>query len=200
MSEIPLELVIGLIFVLVVLLVPYMPKKKFILNFKKPEIGFSKKKREEKLKEIDEKLEEVLSNKIGNEKVVKLEEATEEVAKNFEVKGDLLSEMQISNSLTELNESPPELKPQELSLPTLESFEDPGEVEKDVKLENEQKGGGKPEFDESDKLLEDIAKEVERKEEEELDLLRELKGQKFQLDELEAELKEIIERAKRLKA
>jgi hypothetical protein len=205
MYEIPIELILGLIFVAVVLLVPYMPKKKITVSFNKLNLNFSRKKREEKLKEIDKKLEEVLSEG-GKEKLVKLEEATEEAAKKFDIKDDLLSEMQTSNASTiTANNSAPgifsEPKMDELSLPKIEGLEDMGEIEKEVKLEQkEQAEETKVEFDDSDKFLEDIAREVEMKEEEQLDLLRDLKGQKFVLEELEAELKEILERAKRLKA
>lgn len=201
MDEIPIELVIGLIFIAVVLLVPYMPKKKIKLSFKTPDFGFSRKKKEEKLKEIDKKLEEVLSADSKKEKIVKLDEATEEVAKKFEIKGDLISEMQTSNSLVEVNNEVSEQKVEELALPNLESMDEIAKVE-EVKLEQiEQKEGEtKLEFEDSDKLLDDIAKEVEQKEEEEFDLLRDLKGQKFLLDELEKELKEVLERTKRLKA
>lgn len=205
MYEIPLELILGLIFVAVVLLVPYMPKKKITVSFNKLNLNLSRKKREEKLKEIDKKLEEVLSEG-GKEKIVKLDEATEEAAKKFDIKDDLLSEMQTSNASTiTANDSTQgifsEPKMDELSLPKIEGLEEMGEIEKEVKLEqNEQTGETKVEFDDSDKLLEDLAREVEKKEEEQLDLLRDLKGQKFVLEELEAELKEILERAKRLKS
>ncbi len=205
MYEIPLELILGLIFVAVVLLVPYMPKKKITVSFNKLNLNLSRKKREEKLKEIDKKLEEVLSEG-GKEKIVKLDEATEEAAKKFDIKDDLLSEMQTSNAFTiTANDSTQgifsEPKMDELSLPKIEGLEEMGEIEKEVKLEqNEQTGETKVEFDDSDKLLEDLAREVEKKEEEQLDLLRDLKGQKFVLEELEAELKEILERAKRLKS
>lgn len=200
MDEIYIELVVGIIFVLVVLLTIYRPKKKLTLDFKGLNLSFSKRKREEKLKEIDKKLEEVLSNNIGKEKIVKLEEATEEAAKKFEIRGDLLSEMQISNSPNEPKNSSPEQKAEELALPNLKSLEDLGEVEKEVypgQSEKEEKT--KLEFEESDNLLEEIAKEVEDKEKEEIDLLRDLKGQKFVLEELESELREVLEKARRLK-
>ncbi|MDI9610100.1 MAG: hypothetical protein QXQ38_04515 [Archaeoglobaceae archaeon] len=198
MSEIPLEFLVGLIFVVVVFLIPYLPNKKITLNFKTPNLSFSKKEREKKLEEIDKKLEEVLSEP-GKEKIVKLDEATEEAAKKFEVKGDLLSEMQTTEKL-DLPTNPEESK-LELNLPSPEKLEDLGEIEKEIALDQgEQKEETKIEFEESDKLLEDIAKEVDQKKEEELDLLRDLKGQKFEIGELEAELKDVLERAKRLKA
>lgn len=203
MSDI--EIVIGLVFILAVFLIGYTPRDKFKLNFKKPNLSLSisksRKKREEKLKEIDKKLEEVLSEDFGKEKIVKLDEAAEDAAKKFEVKGDLLSEMQTTNQLNPSPNNSDQPKAEELSLPELGSLEDLGEVEKEVNLEqSEQKDETKVEFDESDKLLEDIAKEVEQKEEEKLDLLRDLKGKKFAVEELEAELKEILERANRLKS
>lgn len=204
MDEIPLELVIGLIFVAVVLLVPYMPKKKIALSFKTPNLSFSRKKKEDKLKEIDKKLEEVLSADLKNEKIVKLDEATEEAAKKFEIKGDLLSEMQTSNNLAEpLPEPKNEISEQkvDLALPNLENLEEIPKVEEIILEPEEQKEEEtKLEFEDSDKLIEDIAKEVERKkEEEEIDLLRDLKGQKFLLKELEKELKEALEKTKRLR-
>lgn len=206
MSDI--EIIIGLVFMVAVFLVAYLPKGKFKSGFKKPNLNFSisksRKTREEKLKEIDKKLEEVLSEDFGKEKIVKLDEATQEAAKKFEVKGDLLSEMQTTNlNMSSGNSEQP--KQPELSLPEVGNLEDLGEVEKEVTLEQseekvEAKAETKVEFDESDKLLEDIAKEVEQKKEERLDLLRDLKGQKFSVEELETELKEVLERAKRLKA
>ncbi|MEM1576973.1 MAG: hypothetical protein QXU31_06440 [Archaeoglobaceae archaeon] len=206
MSDI--EIIIGIVFMLAVFLVAYLPKDKFKLRFKTPNLSFSisksKKSKEEKLKEIDKKLEEVLSEDFGKEKIVRLDEATEEAAKKFEVKGDLLSEMQTTN-LNMSSGNSEQLKQPELSLPEVGNLEELGEVEKEVTLEQngektEKKVETKVEFDESDKLLEDIAKEVEQKKEEQLDLLRDLKGQKFSVEELEMELKEVLERAKRLKA
>lgn len=197
MSEMPIELLIGLIFLVVVFLVPYLPQKKITLSFKKPNLILSKKEREKKLEEIDKKLEEVLSEP-GKEKIVKLDEATEEAAKKFEIKGDLLSEMQTTEK-NSLNNNSVELKTAELSLPGIEKLEDLGEVEKNITLEQNEQKETKIEFEESDKLLEDLAKEVEKKREEKLDLLRELKGQKFEVGELEYELKELLERVKRLK-
>lgn len=206
MSDI--EIIIGLVFMLAIFMVAYLPKDKFKSGLKRPSLSFSisksRKTREEKLKEIDKKLEEVLSEDFGKEKIVKLDEATEEAAKKFEVKGDLLSEMQTTNLNTSSGNSE-EPKQPELSLPEVGNLEDLGEVEKEVTLDQneekvETKAETKVEFDESDKLLEDIAKEVEQKKEEHLDLLRDLKGQKFSVEELETELKEVLERAKRLKA
>ncbi|MCS7130152.1 MAG: hypothetical protein NZ872_01895 [Archaeoglobaceae archaeon] len=197
MSEVPIELLIGLIFLVVVFLVPYLPQKKITLSFKKPNLILSKKEREKKLEEIDKKLEEVLSEP-GKEKIVKLDEATEEAAKKFEIKGDLLSEMQTTEKPNQNTESV-EQKSEELSLPGIEKLEDLGEVEKNITLEQNEQKETKIEFEESDKLLEDLAKEVEKKKEEKLDLLRELKGQKFEVGELEYELKEVLERVKRLK-
>ena len=46
-------------------------------------------------------------------------------------------------------------------------------------------------FDEEDDLISSIAKEVEIKEEEELDLLRDMKGQKFSAEELERDFKRL---------
>lgn len=197
------DIVIGLVFMLAVFLLAYLPRDKFGISFKKPNLSLSKsrKEREEKLKEIDKKLEEVLSEEFGKEKIVKLDEATEEAAKKFEVKGDLLSEMQTINQLNPSDDNSKQPKIEEPSLPEIGKLEDLGKIDKEVSLEqNEQKEETKIEFEESDKLLEDLAKEVEHKEEEHFDLLRDLKGQKFQVEELEMELREILERAKRLKA
>ncbi|MEM0329979.1 MAG: hypothetical protein QXW84_01225 [Archaeoglobaceae archaeon] len=77
MSDI--EIIIGIVFMLAVFLVAYLPKDKFKLRFKTPNLSFSisksKKSKEEKLKEIDKKLEEVLSEDFGKEKIVRLDEA-----------------------------------------------------------------------------------------------------------------------------
>jgi hypothetical protein len=209
MFEISLELVLGLVFISVVFLVVYMPKDlKMPKNFKmsKPSLNISKsrKEREEKLKEIDKKLEEVLLEDFGKEKIVKLDEAAEEATKKFELKGDLLSEMQTSGGVNtdkntnNISEGP---KNEDISLPNVENLAGLEEIEKEVELEqaDQQKEETKLEFEESDKLLEDLAKEVERREEEHFDLLRDLKGQKFSVEELESELKEVLERARKLK-
>jgi len=201
MYELPLELVLGLLFISIVFLVTYLPKGGLKgLNMPRPSFSRSKRDREEKLKEIDKKLEEVLSEDFGKEKIVKLDEATEEAAKKFEVRGDLLSEMQSAGSIgnNNINEG---AKTGEFTLPNLEAeIQTTEELEKEVKLDqaDQREGETKVDFEESDKLLEDIAKEVERKEEEQLDLLRDLKGQKFTTEELESELREMLDRAKKL--
>ncbi|MCS7118768.1 MAG: hypothetical protein RMH75_04495 [Archaeoglobaceae archaeon] len=200
MFEIPPELILGVAFLGFVLFLSYMPRKKIGTPFKIPSFNFSRKNMEKKIKEIDKKLEEVVSADISSkEKIVKLEEATEEIAKKFEVKGDLLSEMQISNNLKEEKESNslPEISLPSADLGELEKMK----VESEVKLEeNKEAETEKVEFDESDELLEDLAKEVEKRDEEHFDLLRELGGQKFSVQELEKELGEVLERVKRLKA
>ncbi|MEM3699190.1 MAG: hypothetical protein QW672_04960, partial [Archaeoglobaceae archaeon] len=147
--------------------------------------------------------EVVSATTLPKEKIVKLEDATEEVAKKFEIKGDLLSEMHATNVAKE-NEVPK--NDEAIPLPSPETGDlDKIKFENEIKLEQsaettsaEAEKVEKIEFEESDKLLEDIAKEVEKKEEEEIDLLRDLKGQKFSVKELEKELSEVLSIAKRL--
>lgn len=202
MFDVPLELIFGVVIVVIVLTLNFAPKGKIKVNLKIPSLSFSRKNVAKKIEEIDKQLEEVVSaTALPKEQVVKLEDATEEMAKKFKVEGDLLSEMQTTNKISETKEEPKV----EVSLPSVEIGDlDKMAIENEVKLEGENMGtpevekSEKIEFEESDKLLEDIAKEVEKKEEEEVDLLRDLKGQKFSVKELEKELSEILSVAKRL--
>jgi chromosome segregation ATPase len=192
MVDFPLELFFGLA-ILGIILALNFPKGRVNLTLKIPNF----RKKEKEVEEIDKKLEEVVSSG-AKEKVVKLDDAAQEAAKKFEVKEDLLSEMQTGGG--EKKGEIPEKTP-EISLPAL-SMES-GELEKKVELEGDavkDEKSEKIEFEDSDKLLEDLAKEVEKREEEQVDLLRDLKGQKFEVNELEKELSEVLERLKRLKA
>lgn len=198
------ELIFGLAIFVVVLMLNFAPKGKIKVNLKIPSPGFLRKNVAKKIEEIDKQLEEVVSaTTLPKEKIVKLEDATEEVAKKFEIKGDLLSEMHATNVAKE-NEVPK--NDEAIPLPSPETGDlDKIKFENEIKLEQsaettsaEAEKVEKIEFEESDKLLEDIAKEVEKKEEEEIDLLRDLKGQKFSVKELEKELSEVLSIAKRL--
>uniref|UniRef100_A0A7J2TLM1 Uncharacterized protein n=1 Tax=Archaeoglobus fulgidus TaxID=2234 RepID=A0A7J2TLM1_ARCFL len=203
MSEFALELVFGLA-VLGIILALNLPKGKLKVSLRVPNLSFSRKEVEKKIEEIDRKLDEVVSSGV-KERVVKLDDATQEIAKRFEVKEDILSEMQSGE--VEKGEDNSEKRGEEnfekipeISLPSLNELE---KMEKEVKIEGDavkDEKVEKVEFEESDKLLEDLAKEVEKREEEQIDLLRELKGQKFEIKELEKELSEVLERMKRLKA
>lgn len=203
MFELSFELIFGLIAVATVLALNLAPRGgKLKVNLKIPSFGFSREKVKEKMEEIDKQLEEVVSKSVPQkEKIVKIEDATEEMAKKFEVKEDLLSEMQTANATSEERREEEGVKP-DVSLPSLDVDLDKMAIEGEVKLEEasspEVKEEEKIGFEESDKLLEDIAKEVEKKEEEKVDLLRDLKGQKFNVKELEKELSEILSMAKRL--
>ncbi|MEM0204078.1 MAG: hypothetical protein QXO16_06545 [Archaeoglobaceae archaeon] len=204
MSEVPLELIFGFAVLAVVVILNFAPKGKVKVNLKIPNFSLSRKNIAKKIEEIDKQLEEVVSTTtLPNERVVKLEDATEEMAKKFEIKGDLLSEMQTANNIAKNVEA--QKNDAEISLPSLETGDlEKMAVEDEIKLEENMENAPeagkveKIEFEESDKLLEDIAKEVEKKEEEEIDLLRDLKGQKFSVKELENELSEILSIAKRL--
>ncbi|MEM1956946.1 MAG: hypothetical protein QXN27_03230 [Archaeoglobaceae archaeon] len=198
------ELIFGLAIFVVVLMLNFAPKGKIKVNLKIPSLGFLRKNVAKKIEEIDKQLEEVVSaTTLPKEKIVKLEDATEEVAKKFEIKGDLLSEMHATNVAKE-SEVPK--NDEAIPLPSPETGDlDKIKFENEIKLEQsaettsaEAEKVEKIEFEESDKLLEDIAKEVEKKEEEEIDLLRDLKGQKFSVKELEKELSEVLSIAKRL--
>ncbi|MFN3384635.1 MAG: hypothetical protein ACK401_07050 [Archaeoglobaceae archaeon] len=205
MFEVPYELIFGIVVVVAVLILNFAPGGKIKVNLKAPSFNFSRKKVAKKLEEIDKQLEEVVSaTTLPNEKIVKLEDATKEVTKKFEVEGDLLSEMQTTNKISEKKEEKSENLP-EFSLPSVDIGDlEKSAIENEVKLEEdnmsalEAEKNEKIEFEESDALLEDIAKEVEKKEEETVDFLRELKGQKFNAKELERELTEILSIAKRL--
>ncbi len=215
-----LEMLVGVAFAAAVLAVPYVYDKvgngKFSLNIKLPSRKKDGKDVEEKMKEIDEKLNEVVSaapseRKESIEKVAVLEEA----AKNVEVREDLLDEMQTAETLSassaevgDAEDAKPEL-PELPELPEDTSSDlevDTEEIDKEFSLmptdedadEEEEEEEENVDFDEEDELIASLAKEVETKEEEEIDLLRDLKGQKFDVEELESELKEVLQRLKAL--
>ncbi len=200
------EILIGIVFLAAVAaVVVYDRIGNGKLGFKLP-LKKKDKDVEEKMKEIDEKLEEVVSSGVSEkvEKFVPLDEA----AKNVEVQDNLLEEMQMTNiskndggeeekvpDLPELPELPEDTN-SDLEVNTEEidkefSLESEDESDESESREEEEE---KVEFDEEDELIASIAKEVETKEEEEIDLLRDLKGQEFDVHELERELSEVLQK------
>ncbi|WP_202320706.1 hypothetical protein [Archaeoglobus neptunius] len=205
-----IELVIGIVFAAIVLALPYLNDRvggDMLKRLKVPKIA-RKKEIEEKIKEVDRELEEVVGAGVSKregqaeEKVVPLDDAV----KTVQIDDNLLEEMETASTIKPVENSEEKL-PDVPDLPDLNSdldmdFEDIGE---EVKLEDtdedddfEQEEVDEVEFDEEDDLISSIAKEVEVKEEEEIDLLRDLKGQKFSAEELERELQETIQRFKAL--
>ncbi|ADB58431.1 hypothetical protein [Archaeoglobus profundus] len=161
---------------------------------------------EEKMKEIDEKLEEVVSSGVDKN----VEKVVEESSEKVKVEEDLLEEMETASSLksSEETENEEESKPEIPELPDLSVNSDleidTEDIDSEFKLgeeENEESGDDVEgvEFDEKDDLIESLAKEVAVEEEEEIDLLRDLKGQKFDVNELQSELVEVLERLKSIK-
>lgn len=158
---------------------------------------------EEKIKEVDRELEEVVSAgvsinpKPAEEKVVPLEDS------NVEPDDNLLEEMETASEIKVEAPEPDEKKlPDVPDLPELNSDLDM-DLGQEIPLdtdeqeeEEEEEEVEEVEFDEEDDLISSLAKEVETKEEEEIDLLRDLKGQKFSAEEIESELQEMIQRLK----
>ncbi len=203
------EILVGIVFLAAVAaVVVYDRIGNGKLGFKLP-LKKKEKDVEEKMKEIDEKLEEVVSSGVSEkvEKFVPLDEA----AKNVEVQDNLLEEMQMTNVSKgggEEEEKTPDL-PELPELPedTNSDLEvNTEEIDKEFSLESEDESyesgeegeeeEEKVDFDEEDELIASIAKEVETKEEEEIDLLRDLKGQEFDVHELERELSEVLQKLK----
>lgn len=202
-----IEMLIGIAFAGFILAVPYIYERvggKFTLALPKLR---SKKEIEEKIKEVDKELEEVVSAgveinpKHGEEKVVPIDDA------NTVPDDNLLEEMETASEIkTETETTEEEKLPDILDLPELNSdldmdFEELGQdipLESDEDEEDEEDEVEEVEFDEEDDLISSLAKEVETKEEEEIDLLRDLKGHKFSAEELEKELQETIQRLKAL--
>lgn len=219
-----IELLIGIVFAAIILALPYIYDKmgeelrklkmwSKLSKIKMPKIT-RKKEIEEKIKEVDKELEEVVragvsrkrddQTSMAEEKVIPLDDVT----KTVQIDDNLLDEMETASTIrTEMpEESGEEEFPGIPELPDLNSgldmdFEDIGG---EIKLEDtgyeeeEQEEIEEVEFDEKDDLISDIAKVIEVKEEEEVDLLRDLKGQKFSAEELEKELQETIRRLKAL--
>lgn len=202
-----IEMLIGIAFAGFILAVPYIYERvggKFTLALPKLR---SKKEIEEKIKEVDKELEEVVSAgveinpKHGEEKVVPIDDA------NTVPDDNLLEEMETASEIkTETETTEEEKLPDIPDLPELNSdldmdFEELGQdipLESDEDEEDEEDEVEEVEFDEEDDLISSLAKEVETKEEEEIDLLRDLKGHKFSAEELEKELQETIQRLKAL--
>ena len=214
-----IEMLVGVVFAAIVLALPYLHDKigkSHGLKF--PKLSFLRRKEvEEKLKEVDEKLEEVVSTGVSKkedvgenrveEKIVPLDDAV----KTVQVDDNLLEEMETANTLTP---AAPETESEETKFPDVPELPelnsdldvDVDDLENEIKLvpddsgeeEDEEEDVEEVDFDEEDDLISSIAKEVEVKEEEEIDLLRDLKGQKFSAEELEKELQETLQRLKAL--
>lgn len=206
-----MEIVAGLVFVSFAMIIPQVFKSAKIKNgsmrgiFRRLRRG-SKKKDEEK--EIDEALEKVVSERPkakAEEKIVPLDDA----AKNVEVTENLLDEMETATTIKTENEDEEEKEEKLPELPDLPELTDESEeinmedVEKEITLEptneEEEEEEDTIDFEEEDDLISSLVKEIETKEEEEIDLLRDLKGKKFPAEELEKELAETLQRLRSLK-
>ena len=223
-----LQIVAGLVFAAVAIGVPYGYERlrggntnlsiKFPLKLPSLRRG---EKIDEKMKEIDKKLEEVVSapasqaiqegdSKQVEEKTLDISgdiQVDSMVAENVDVPDNLLDEMQTGDRLvSEAPQQEDEALPDVPELPELPSEDLNSDLEIDTEdidggfgfdeSEGEDEGEEEVDFDEHDDLIAEIAKEVEVKEEEELDLLRDLKGQKFDIDELQSELENVLVRLK----
>ena len=206
-----IELLIGIVFAAVILALPYLKDRIGGDLFTRFKIPLARRKEiEEKIKEVDKELEKVVElgvkkkdigvteNSKPQEKVALLEDVAE-----IQIDDNLLEEMETASTIkTSMPDYSEERLPDIPELPELNSdldmdFEDIGG---EIKLEDagEEEEIEKVEFDEEDDLISSIAKVVEVKEEEEFDLLRDLKGKKFSAEELERELHETIQRLKAL--
>jgi len=212
-----IELLIGIVFAAIILALPYLNDRvgsdvlrrlKMLKTVKMQKIAIGK-DIEEKMKEVDRELEKVVEAGVSKrerqsseaeEKVVPLDEVVESI----QIDDNLLDEMETASTIKiEMPEESEEDLPNIPDLPDLNSdldmdFEDIGSEIKleDTTNEEQEEEIEEVEFDEEDDLIASIAKEVEVREEEEIDLLRDLKGQKFSAEELEKELKEAIQRLK----
>lgn len=158
-------------------------------------------KRMEEMKKIDEKLEEVVKESHTKEKLQEvddseLEEAAKQASEKFNVEGDILSE---ASSVPDVD-----VEPEEEKLPEVELSEDleisTEDIDRDFEIgEDEEEEAEKVDFEEEDELISKIAKVAEVEEEEEFDLLRDLRGKEFSVEELEAELKEVVEMLRGMK-
>lgn len=216
-----IEMLVGVVFAAIVLSLPYLHERIREgegMKLKLPKISFLKKEVEEKLQEVDKKLEEVVSAGVSRkkegenegmeenagEKIVPLEDAV----KTVQVDDNLLEEMETGNLLKAGGEEGVSEENKLPDIPELPELNgdidvDVGDIEDEIKLESDDMEGEEGdedieevEFDEEDDLISSIAKEVEVKEEEEVDLLRDLKGQKIAAEELEKELQETIQKLK----
>ncbi len=207
-----IEMVIGIAFAAFVLALPYIHERVGKDTFAKlslPKLS-RREEVEKKIKEVDEKLEEVVNAGINKNEAVEKVVPLDNAAENVQVDEGLLDEMETASTITAQQSTEEEEKLPEIpDLPELNSdldmdFEDElkvgltdsGEESEEEEEEEEMEEEEDIEFDEEDDLISSIAKEVEVKEEEEIDLLRDLKGQKFSAEELEAELEEVIQRLK----
>ncbi|MDI9646322.1 MAG: hypothetical protein QFX40_06475 [Archaeoglobales archaeon] len=181
--------------------------------FSKIKLG-SKEKKEEKLKEIDKKLEEAISTVPTKsvEKTVVLEggdELSKEASEKFRVEENLLEEMQsglkAEASNIEIKEPEnktvqelPDLPEEDLNM-NMDSVDEQFNLEAESEEKNEEKNEEKVELDEEDDLVSKIVKVAETEEEEEVDLLRDLKGQKFNVEELEKDLSSVLNKLRGMK-
>jgi hypothetical protein len=208
------EMLIGVVFAAAVIAIPYLHERMkrdggFNFNFSLPKLSMRSKKTEEKIKEIDKKLDEVVSSgfegspqtQTSDAELTKIEQMA---SKNVEISENLLSEMETTSKLTAesaVEESASDdALPDIPELPDLDMNSDLEVDTEDISIglgdEEEEEEEEKIDFDDEDDLISSLAKEVEVKEEEEIDLLRDLKGQKFDINELEQELKEVVSKLK----
>ncbi len=184
-----------------------------ISAFSKLRFG-SKEKKEEKLKEIDQKLDEAISSLPTKsvEKTVVLEgedELSKEASEKFKVEENLLEEMQsgLKAEASSIETKEPENKtvqelpdlPEEDLNMNMDSVDEQFNLEAESEEKNEEKNEEKVELDEEDDLVSKIVKVAETEEEEEVDLLRDLKGQKFSVEELEKDLNSVLNKLRGMK-
>lgn len=170
-------------------------------------IGGNKEREVEKMREIDEKLEEAVN--AGAE----VSDVLESASKKAELTEDILEDIPSADKVGIVDdvEEGSEVTPEVSELPELpeDSVEvDTEEIDRGFALfdeegekggeteENEGEDDEKMEFDDEDELISSIVKEIQIQEEVEIDLLRDLRGQKFDINELEEELRDVLQKIK----
>ncbi len=184
-----------------------------------------KEKIEEKMEEIDKKLEEVAASGIERkeeekdnkeeirveriESLSEIEDALKSKAEEVKINEDLLEGIDIYSNIKkedETNENEAEKLPDIPQLSDMIEDESGNESEnvvdvslRDLKNEEENNSEEELDFDEKDDLLASLEKEITAEEKEEIDLLRDLKGQKFDINELQEEMTVLLQKLKNLR-
>jgi len=179
------------------------------ISLKKPTFNLSKAAREDKLKEIDEKLKEVVEETPKPvEKVVELDsqevdKVLEEKKEEFAIEDNLIDEMETATSLEQDSISEMDIKEEDLEGLNADITIDTDELEAEFGFDVDERQEAEMiaetdtaeeiEFDEKDALLASLEKEITVKKEEKLDLLRDLRNENLDVKEIERELKEVLE-------
>jgi len=195
-------LLIGILFVVAVLVIPSLIDR--VRNIvSKEEKGVAKEKSEEEKEKVEKEVKE-------EKKKTEVQEITKELEKKEDTKNVESLDIEKTNIIEtkgEGEEIMKDLTQDYLKIDTSDidsefSLEVKEEEEKEVKLEESEEVKMEEEGilqSEKDNILESLEKVIETEEEGEIDLLRDLKGQKFDIEELQAELSEVLDRLKKIR-